>query len=86
MNPLGDSGLPYSRHKEQRIELYEALKLFTINGVRIGFEEDIKGSIEPGKLADFVVLSEDLHLVLRGKIGSIAVEMTIVGGKVVYQR
>jgi hypothetical protein len=87
MNPLGgiQACLTHS-NKEQRIELYEALKLFTINGAKIGFEEKLKGSIEEGKLADFVVLSEDPHRVAHDKIGSIDVEMTIVGGKVVYKR
>jgi predicted amidohydrolase YtcJ len=87
MNPLGGIQACLTHpNKEQRIELYEAIKLFTINGAKIGFEEKLKGSIEEGKLADFVVLSEDPHLVAHDKIGSIAVEMTIVGGKVVYKR
>jgi predicted amidohydrolase YtcJ len=59
--------------------------LFTINGAKIGFEEDLKGSNELGKLADFAVLSDDPYRVPREKIGNIKVEMTIVGGKVVYQ-
>lgn len=71
--------------KEQRIDVYEAIELFTINGAKIGFEEDLKGSIELGKLADFAVLSDDPYRVPREKIGNIKVEMTIVRGKVVYQ-
>jgi predicted amidohydrolase YtcJ len=87
MNPLGGIQVCLTHPiKEQRIELYEALKIFTINGAKIGFEEKLKGSIEEGKLADFVVLSEDPNRVPHDKIGNIGVEMTIVGGKVVYKR
>lgn len=71
-------------NKRQRITLYEALKLFTVNAARIGFEEDLKGTIETGKLADFTVLSDDPHAVKPEEVGDIKVEMTIVGGKVVY--
>jgi predicted amidohydrolase YtcJ len=87
MNPLGGIQVCVTHPiKEQRIELYEAIKLFTINGAKIGFEEGLKGSIEEGKLADFVVLSEDPHRVPNDKIGDIGVEMTIVGGEAVYKR
>ena len=86
MNPLGGiDALVNHPLKEQRVDIYEAIEVFTINGAKIGFEEDIKGSIEPGKLADFVVLSDDPYLVPEEKIGDIKVEMTIVGGKVAYQ-
>jgi predicted amidohydrolase YtcJ len=71
--------------EEQRISLYEALRLFTINSAKIGFEEDSKGSIEKGKLADFVVLSQDPYQVPHDEIGNITVEMTILGGNIVYQ-
>ena len=63
----------------------EALRLFTINSAKIGFEENIKGSIEKGKLADFVVLSRDPYLIPHDEIGNITVEMTILGGNIVYQ-
>ena len=46
-------------NKNERITRYEALKLFTINGARMGFEAHLKGTIEPGKLADFTVLSDN---------------------------
>jgi predicted amidohydrolase YtcJ len=71
--------------KEQRIDVYEAIEMFTVNSAIIGFEEDLKGTIEPGKLADFVVLSDDPYRVLREEIRNIRVEMTIVGGKAVYK-
>jgi predicted amidohydrolase YtcJ len=86
MSPLkGIYALVNHPLKEQRIDVYEVIEIFTINGAKIGFEEDIKGNIEPGKLADFVVLADDPYRVPREKIGNIKVEMTIVGGKVVYQ-
>jgi predicted amidohydrolase YtcJ len=87
MNPLGGiDALVNHPLKEQRISVYEAIEIFTINGAKIGFEEDIKGSIEPGKLADFVVLSDDPFRIPKEKINTIKVEMTIVGGKTVHKR
>jgi len=86
MNPLGGiSACVNHPLKEQRIDVYEAIEMFTINGAKIGFEEDEKGSIEAGKLADLVVLSDDPYRVPKEAIGDIKVEMTIVGGKVVYE-
>jgi predicted amidohydrolase YtcJ len=87
MNPLGGIHACVNPPlKEQRIDVYEAIEMFTINGAKIGFEEESKGSIEPGKLADFVVLSHDPYLVPRENIGDIKVEMTIIGGNIVYRR
>jgi predicted amidohydrolase YtcJ len=71
-------------NKSQRITLYEALKLFTINGAQIGFEEHLKGTIETGKLADFTVLSDNPYGLKPEEVGDIKVEMTIVGGKIVF--
>jgi predicted amidohydrolase YtcJ len=86
-NPLGGiHALVNHYFKEQRVDVYEAIEIFTINSARIGFEEDRKGSIEPGKLADFVVLSQDPYRGPRQKLKDIAVEMTIVGGRVVYEK
>ena len=69
----------------QRISVDEALRVNTINGAYATREEGIKGSIAPGKLADFVVLAEDLHSVDPGKIKDIAVVRTVVGGVTVHQ-
>jgi predicted amidohydrolase YtcJ len=62
----------------------EALKMYTINNAMASFEETIKGSIEPGKLADLAVLSNDILTCQPGEIKNIESELTIVGGNIVY--
>lgn len=71
---------------EQKIALEEAIKGFTINGAFAQFAEKIKGSIEPGKLADFVVLDRNLFAVKPEEIRDARVVMTIVNGEIVYGR
>lgn len=71
---------------EQAIPVKEALRLYTVNGAYASFEENIKGSIEPGKLADMVVLDRDILSIPAEEIKDIQVEMTIVGGKIIYHR
>lgn len=68
----------------QRISVDEALRVYTINGAYATREEDIKGSISIGKLADFVVLAEDPHSVEPGRIKDVRIVRTVVGGKSVY--
>jgi predicted amidohydrolase YtcJ len=70
----------------ERIGVQEALELYTINAARIAFEEQDKGSLESGKLGDFVVLAQDPFRIEPGTIREIPVEVTVVGGKIVYQR
>ena len=69
----------------QSITVDEAIRVNTINGAYNSHEEAIKGSITPGKLADFVVLADDPHTVAREKIKDIVIVRTVVGGKTVYQ-
>ena len=69
----------------QRISVEEALRVNTISGAYNSHEEAIKGSITPGKLADFVVLSEDLFTVGQDKIKDIQIVRTVVGGSTAYQ-
>ncbi len=64
----------------------DAIRLYTWNGAYLGKEETIKGSIEPGKLADLVVLDRDILTVPSEEIKDIRVLMTIVDGKIVYRR
>ncbi|MCZ6533230.1 MAG: amidohydrolase family protein, partial [SAR324 cluster bacterium] len=71
---------------EERISPEEALCMYTLNGAFATFEEDIKGSIEPGKLADLVVLGDDPLAVDTWEIRNIPVERTIIGGETVYLR
>jgi predicted amidohydrolase YtcJ len=64
----------------------EALQTYTINGAHTAFEEDIKGSLTPGKLADITVLSQDILTIPEDEIPTTEVVYTIVGGKVMYWR
>lgn len=70
---------------DQAISRADALKLLTINNAWLTFDERRKGSIEAGKLADLVLLPEDLMTVDAERIEQMPVLMTMVGGKVVYQ-
>jgi predicted amidohydrolase YtcJ len=69
----------------QRITVAEALAVNTINGAYNSHEEAVKGSISIGKLADFVVLSDDIFRVNESKIKDVQIVRTVVGGKTVYQ-
>ena len=68
----------------QRVSVEEALRIYTINGAYAAFEEDIKGSIQVGKLADLVVLGADPTKVEPETIKDIPIERTVVGGITVY--
>ena len=71
---------------DQRITIDQALRICTRNGAYAGFEEDIKGSITPGKLADFVMLAEDPHDVEPDRIKEIEIVRTVVGGKTMHSK
>ena len=68
----------------QRITPEEALRLYTMASAYASFEENIKGSITPGKLGDVVVLGEDPRRVIPDEIKDIPVEMTMVKGEIRY--
>jgi predicted amidohydrolase YtcJ len=69
----------------QRISVDEALRVVTINGAYASHDEAIKGSITPGKLADFVILADDPHTVDQDKIKDITVVRTVTGGNTVHE-
>jgi hypothetical protein len=69
----------------QRISVDEALRVNTLNGAFASREETLKGSITPGKLADFVVLADDPHTVDKAKIKDIQIVRTVVGGATLHQ-
>jgi predicted amidohydrolase YtcJ len=69
----------------QRITVEEAIRCGTVNGAYASFEENIKGTIAPGKLADLIVLGRDPFRAAPASLLSIPVERTMVGGKWVYE-
>jgi predicted amidohydrolase YtcJ len=79
-----DGENPLGWYPDQRIPLEEALMASTRNGARAEFMEHAKGSIEPGKLADLVVLDKDIFSLHPERIKDARVAMTVVGGRVVY--
>lgn len=70
---------------EQRVSVAEALQINTLNGAYASHEEHLKGSIAPGKLADYVVLADDPHTVAPDKIKDIKVVRTVTDGRTVYE-
>ncbi|MAG69518.1 MAG: amidohydrolase [Vicinamibacterales bacterium] len=69
----------------QRISVDEALRICTMNGAYASFEEDVKGSITAGKLADFVILGQDPHDVDPDGIKEVPIVRTVLGGRTVYR-
>jgi len=64
----------------------EALKSYTLDNAYAAFEEDLKGSLVEGKLADITVLSKDIMTIPVEEIPTARVDLTIVGGEVRYER
>ena len=83
--PLRSIHLAVNREGPERITVEEALACYTRESAYAEFEEESKGSISPGKLADFVILSDDPLSVPREEIEKLQVTHTIVGGELVYQ-
>ncbi len=71
---------------EQAVSVDEALRMLTIWSARAQGEDAVKGSLEPGKFADFVVISEDVTRIVPARIRDVQVLVTVVGGRVVYDR
>jgi predicted amidohydrolase YtcJ len=71
---------------EQKITVEEAVRAYTLGSAYAEFAENVKGSITPGKLADFVILSRDIFKIDPAEIENVRVRMTITGGRVVYEK
>ena len=88
LNPLSGVQAAVTRKAfpEERVTVEEALRMVTVDAAYASSEEQLKGSIERGKLADFTVLSSNPETAPPSEIEKITVETTIIGGKVVYQK
>ncbi|HVF44872.1 MAG TPA: amidohydrolase [Pyrinomonadaceae bacterium] len=71
---------------EQKITVEDAVRAYTFGSAYAEFAENVKGSITPGKLADFVLLSQDIFKIDPAEIEKVRVTMTITGGRVVYEQ
>jgi hypothetical protein len=81
-----DGKNPNGWFPEQKLTVVEAVEAYTMGSAYAEFQEKVKGSITPGKLADMVVLSDDIFSVDPAKIRDVKVLKTIVGGKVVWDK
>ncbi|QPQ33359.1 amidohydrolase [Lysinibacillus sp. JNUCC 51] len=84
VNRKSQSGMDIG--SSQCISVMEAIKLYTWNGAYASFEEDIKGSIEVGKLADLVVLNDSILKVSPDQIKDLKVEKTMIDGEIIYSK
>ncbi|MEA5084334.1 MAG: amidohydrolase [Lachnospiraceae bacterium] len=69
----------------QKVNVLDIIRMFTFNGAYAAFEEEIKGSLETGKLADIIMLSEDILKYPKEDLMNVKVELTMVDGKIVYE-
>ncbi len=76
----------YSLGEAESIDVEQGLRMMTLNSAHLTGEEEIKGSLEPGKLADLAVLDRDLLVTPSAKIRDTVVELTVIGGRVVFDR
>ena len=76
----------YSLGDEEKITKAEALRMMTYNGAVLNGEEKFKGSIEADKLADLIIIDKDLSQVSDENIKNIKVDLTMLDGKIIYQR
>jgi hypothetical protein len=72
-------------HPEQAVSRSDALKMFTLWAAQAAFEEDSRGSLEPGKLADFTVLSADIMTIPATEIPKTKCLMTVIAGEKVFE-
>jgi len=71
---------------EQKISVEETVRAYTVGSAYAEFQENVKGSITPGKLADLVILSRDIFKIDPKEIETVQVELTMVDGRVVYEQ
>jgi predicted amidohydrolase YtcJ len=88
LNPLMgiQAAVTRTAFPEEQVTVEEALRMYTIDAAYSSDDENIKGSVETGKIADLTVLSDDPRTVSPNRIVDIKVEMTIVGGRVVHPK
>jgi predicted amidohydrolase YtcJ len=82
MGPNGETKEPFL--PEERIDLRDALAAFTLNAAYVNFQDDRTGSIEPGKLADLIVLDRNLFAIPPEQISETRVLLTLLGGRPIY--
>ena len=70
----------------QRISVAEAVRAYTAHSAYASFDEGVKGSLEVGKLADMVVLSDDVFSIAASEIQNVKVDVTICDGEVIHDR
>ena len=87
VNRTGEDGMPAGGwHPDEKLSVEEAVSIYTAGGAYLSFEEDIKGTIEPGKLADMAVLDRDIFEIPPEEILSLKNVMTVMDGKIVFKR
>jgi predicted amidohydrolase YtcJ len=85
LEPLLGIAAAVNRQGPEALLAEDAIALYTKNAAYASFEENLKGTIAPGKYADLVVLEKDPSKVRSSGIGRITVLMTLVGGRIVYR-
>jgi predicted amidohydrolase YtcJ len=81
-----DGKYPNGWQPQEKISVAEAVEAYTLTSAYAEFQDQEKGSISPGKLADLVILSDDIFTIKKEAIKDVQVEKTIVGGKIVFER
>jgi len=83
---LPDGGPAGGWFPEEKLDLEQAIDLYTRGSAYAEYAEGVKGTLEPGKLADLVVFSRDLFAIPPREILKTPVDLTVVGGRVVFER
>jgi hypothetical protein len=73
-------------NRDERLSVLQAIRVYTYNGAYCAFEENEKGSLEEGKLADLALLSENILAAVPETIRNLKIDMTCVAGQIVYDR